>query len=269
MRRPQASAQPHRPTEPWLSSHPASNKQGNGYAPHPRENAPARRIGSTARDALSSSAWPRGPTPWLVLCPAGIRKEQVVAPCARPRSSRMEFPWDCAFSEIVQDAGPENLLGTCRPQLALGTPTAPVRSAARPGRRAATMGRKANGRKIHGETQGNASALSADHGRRVDVCRRAVRARRACRRQAVDRLLGPLGARRQQGDGRRSSEEWAEKEKVEVQIDFITSQGNKILLTDRRRGAGEGRATTSSPSRPGGRSATPTSSSRSTTSWRS
>src|SRR5205809_5269871 len=25
--------------------------------------------------------------------------------------------------------------------------------------------------------------------------------------------------------------EWAEKEKVEVQIDFITSQGNKLLLT--------------------------------------
>src|SRR6202048_5095302 len=25
--------------------------------------------------------------------------------------------------------------------------------------------------------------------------------------------------------------EWAEKEKVEVQIDYITSQGNKILLT--------------------------------------
>ena len=26
--------------------------------------------------------------------------------------------------------------------------------------------------------------------------------------------------------------EWAEKEKVEVKIDFITSQGNKLLLTD-------------------------------------
>jgi hypothetical protein len=25
--------------------------------------------------------------------------------------------------------------------------------------------------------------------------------------------------------------EWAEKEKVEVQIDFITSQGNKLILT--------------------------------------
>src|SRR5215211_7088626 len=102
-RRPQASAQPHRPTEPWLSSHPASNKQGNGYAPHPRENAP----GADLFHGL-----------------------------------KVGSPWDCAFSEIVQDAGPENLLGTCRPRLALGTPTAPVRSAARPGRRAATMGRK-------------------------------------------------------------------------------------------------------------------------------
>ena len=34
-------------------------------------------------------------------------------------------------------------------------------------------------------------------------------------------------------------EEWAAKEKVEVQIDYITSQGNKNLLTDRRRSAGE------------------------------
>src|SRR6185312_14995052 len=32
--------------------------------------------------------------------------------------------------------------------------------------------------------------------------------------------------------------EWAEKEKVEVQIDFITSQGNKLLLT----GAAESQA---------------------------
>ena len=32
--------------------------------------------------------------------------------------------------------------------------------------------------------------------------------------------------------------EWAEKEKVEVQIDFITSQGNKLLLT----GAAEAQA---------------------------
>ena len=33
--------------------------------------------------------------------------------------------------------------------------------------------------------------------------------------------------------------EWADKEKVEVAIDFITSQGNKILVTDRRRSCRE------------------------------
>src|SRR3954465_3406308 len=84
-------------------------------------------------------------------------------------------PWDCAFSEIVQDAGPENLLGTCRPRPPVGPPPAPVRSAARPGRRAATMGRKANGRKIHGETQGNAPGLSAEQGPRAQLFRAARR----------------------------------------------------------------------------------------------
>jgi hypothetical protein len=29
--------------------------------------------------------------------------------------------------------------------------------------------------------------------------------------------------------------EWAEKEKVEISIDFITSQGDKLMLTGRRR----------------------------------
>ena len=53
--------------------------------------------------------------------------------------------------------------------------------------------------------------------------------------------------------------EWADKEKVDVTIDFITSQGNKLLLTDRRRSRRPSRATTSSPSRPGCRRATPTS----------
>jgi len=33
-------------------------------------------------------------------------------------------------------------------------------------------------------------------------------------------------------------DEWAAKEKVEVQVDFITSQGNKLLLT----GAAEAQA---------------------------
>ena len=49
-------------------------------------------------------------------------------------------------------------------------------------------------------------------------------------------------------------DEWAAREKVEVNIDFITSQGNKLLL--RRRPSP---ATMSSPSRPGCRRATPTS----------
>ena len=50
-------------------------------------------------------------------------------------------------------------------------------------------------------------------------------------------VLGPLGAQRQQRD-QSVIDEWAEKEKVEVQIDFITSQGNKLLLT----GAAESQA---------------------------
>ena len=33
--------------------------------------------------------------------------------------------------------------------------------------------------------------------------------------------------------------EWGEKEKVEVKIDYITSQGNKILLTTRGRVPGQ------------------------------
>ena len=36
--------------------------------------------------------------------------------------------------------------------------------------------------------------------------------------------------------------EWADKEKVEIKIDFITSQGDKLMLTGRRRGAGAVRA---------------------------
>ena len=56
-------------------------------------------------------------------------------------------------------------------------------------------------------------------------------------------------------------DEWADKEKVEVQLDFITSQGNKLLLTaprSRRRSP----ATTSSRCRPCCRRATPSSSCR-------
>ena len=53
----------------------------------------------------------------------------------------------------------------------------------------------------------------------------------AGRRQAVDRLLGPLGSRRQQRIEDRCARSGAPKEKVEVSIDYITSQGNKNLLT--------------------------------------
>ena len=55
--------------------------------------------------------------------------------------------------------------------------------------------------------------------------------------------------------------EWAEKEKVEVTIDFITTQGNKLLLTTppRRR---PNRVTTSWRIRAGCRRAMPTSSCR-------
>ena len=36
--------------------------------------------------------------------------------------------------------------------------------------------------------------------------------------------------------------EWAEKEKVEVQIDYIPSQGNKNAANDRRRSPGKVRS---------------------------
>ena len=50
-------------------------------------------------------------------------------------------------------------------------------------------------------------------------------------------LLGSLGPHRQQSH-RTLIKEWAEKEKVEVTIDFITTQGGKLLLT----GAAEAQA---------------------------
>ena len=61
-------------------------------------------------------------------------------------------------------------------------------------------------------------------------------------------------------------EEWAAKEKVEVQIDYITTQGNKLLLTSRPRPNREP-ATMSLRSAAGVRPITPSSSSPSTTSW--
>ena len=93
------------------------------------------------------------------------------------------------------------------------------------------MGRKANGRKIHGETQGNASALSADDGRRVD---RHVAAPFVRGAHAAGKLSIGFWDHWVPGANNATEaliEEWAAKEKVEVQIDFITSQGNKHLLT--------------------------------------
>ena len=69
------------------------------------------------------------------------------------------------------------------------------------------------------------------------VCRGTVRARRLCRGQAV---LGFWDHWVPNANDATETliKEWAEKEKVEVQIDFITTQGNKLLLT----GAAEAQA---------------------------
>ncbi len=64
-------------------------------------------------------------------------------------------------------------------------------------------------------------------------------------------------------------EEWAAKEKVEVSIDYITSQGNKNSADHRRRGAGAVGPRHLRLPDAGGRPTTPTAWSRSTTSWRS
>ena len=61
--------------------------------------------------------------------------------------------------------------------------------------------------------------------------------------------------------------EWAAKEKVEVSIDYIPSQGNKNPADDRRRSVRRSQAMTSSRCRHGGRMRMPNSSSPSTTSW--
>ena len=60
--------------------------------------------------------------------------------------------------------------------------------------------------------------------------------------------------------------EWAEKEKVDIKVDFITSNGDKDLLTAGRRGAGADPDTTFCSSSPGTRRARPRTSNRSTTS---
>ncbi len=50
-------------------------------------------------------------------------------------------------------------------------------------------------------------------------------------RQAVARPVGPLGAGPANAAASAVINEWAAKERVEVTIDYIPSQGNKNLLT--------------------------------------
>ena len=74
-------------------------------------------------------------------------------------------------------------------------------------------------------------AHGAEHGCAGDNHPRdAFRSRRLRGRQAVLRLLGPLGSRRQRALAK-LCREWADKEKVELTMDFITSQGDKLALT--------------------------------------
>jgi hypothetical protein len=70
--------------------------------------------------------------------------------------------------------------------------------------------------------------FAAEHGtggRRGTVC-----ARRLCGGQARHRVLGPLGPGANDVLAK-LCREWADQEKVEVKIDFITSQGDKLMLT--------------------------------------
>ena len=68
---------------------------------------------------------------------------------------------------------------------------------------------------------------------------RALCSRRPCRRQALDRLLGPLGARRQQGHRQTLVNEWAAKEKVEVHDRLHHLAGQQEPADHRRRSAGQ------------------------------
>ena len=68
---------------------------------------------------------------------------------------------------------------------------------------------------------------SAGCGRRAVA---AVCPRRACRRETVGVLLGPPGAERAAGDAQ-TVRSWAAKEKVDLQLDFVSTNGDKILLT--------------------------------------
>ena len=61
----------------------------------------------------------------------------------------------------------------------------------------------------------------------------AFRAHRARRRQADGRRSGTTGCPAPTRRARLIIEEWAAKEKVEVTVDYITTQGNKLLLTEK------------------------------------
>ena len=88
------------------------------------------------------------------------------------------------------------------------------------------------GRTHHDNEGPHATAFCRRDRRCLGDHRHAPRPRRTRGGQAHDRPLGPLGARRQRRQHGKLIEEWAAKEKVEVQIDYITTQGNKLLLTE-------------------------------------
>ncbi len=69
------------------------------------------------------------------------------------------------------------------------------------------------------------------------LCRRTVRAWRPCRRK-TSLALWDHWVPNANNATKKLIEEWAAREKVDVSIDFITSQGNKLLPT----GAAESQA---------------------------
>ena len=95
----------------------------------------------------------------------------------------------------------------------------------------------------------------------------AVCARGACRREAVRRVLGPLGARRQRAAGQ-ALPRMGREGKDRHQRRFHHLQRRQGSVDRRRRGAGQDRARHHAAHSPGTRRAMPTTSNRSTTSWR-
>ena len=61
--------------------------------------------------------------------------------------------------------------------------------------------------------------------------RRTLRPGRSCRRQTRRSVSGTTGCPAPTSASQKLCEEWAAKEKVEVTIDYIPSQGDKLLLT--------------------------------------